>query len=149
MFRYRALVGYEIREFHSASYQTHAAPVAEANVIWQPTGLTTVTGKAVRSIEDTSDPTISGYDYTSARIQVDHEYARNILLNGYVGLQRADYLQINAGETLYGAGVGATWLFNRNVRLSATYDVTKREGSLSIGPNYLQNVGLLQLRLGL
>lgn len=147
--RYRALIGYEVREFRNATYKTHAAPVAEANLIWTPTGLTTVTGRVLRSIEDTSDPTVSGYDYTSARLQLDHEYLRNVLLTGYVGYQRADYLQLNANQTLYGGGVGATWYLNRNLRLRATYDLTRRQGSAAIGQNYLQNLALLQLRYGL
>jgi hypothetical protein len=149
VWRYRALIGYEVREFHNAAYKTHAAPVVEGNVIWQPSGLDTITLKAARSIEDAADENVSGYDYSTARLSIDHEYARNILLSAYVGLQRADYLQVNASETLYGGGVGATWLLDRNVHLAATYDVTQRQGSASFGANYLQNVALLQLRLGL
>jgi hypothetical protein len=149
VWRYRALVGYEIRDFNSKQYKSHAAPIVEANVIWQPSGLTTVTGRLLRTIEDAADESVSGYDYTSGRLSVDHEYARNILLSGYVGAQRADYLQTPNSETYYGGGAGVTWLINRNVRLSATDDVTQREASSNFGPNYLQNVTLLQVRLGL
>jgi hypothetical protein len=149
VWRYRALIGYESRDFDSRQYKTHAAPIVEANVIWQPTGLTTVTGRLLRTIEDAADESVSGYDYTSARLSVDHEYARNILLSGYLGAQRADYLQTTNNETYYGAGAGVTWLVNRNVRLTATDDVTQRESSSNFGPNYFQNVTMLQIRLGL
>jgi hypothetical protein len=149
IWRYRALVGYEVRDFNSAAYKAHSAPIAEANVIWQPTGLTTVTGKVLRTIEDAADESVSGYDYTSARLSVDHEYARDILLSGYLAAQRADYLQTPNNETYYGAGAGVTWLINRHVRVTATDDVTQREASSNFGANYFENVTLLQIRLGL
>lgn len=149
VWRYRALVGYEVRKFNNREYKTHAAPVAEANVIWQPTGLTTVTGRVVHTIEDAADESISGYDYTSARLQVDHEYLRNVLLTGYVGLQRADYLQSNLNETFYGGGVGATWLINRNIHLAATYDLSQRVASASFGGNYMASTALLTAKFGL
>lgn len=149
VWRYRALVGYEVRDFNSPLYKSHSAPIVEANVIWQPSGLTTVTAKLLRTIEDASDENVSGYDYTSAKLSVDHEYARNILLSGYLAAQRADYLQTTNNETYYGVGAGVTWLVNRHVRLTATNDVTQREASSNFGPNYFENVTLLQIRLGL
>jgi hypothetical protein len=149
VWRYRALAGYEIRQFRNSAYKSHGAPVAEANVIWQPSGRTTVTARVARSIEDAADESVSGYDYTTARLQADHEYLRNILLSGYVGLQRADYLQSNNSETFYGGGAGVTWLVNRNIRLAVTYDATQRSGSKGFGSDYLTNVGLLTLKLGL
>ena len=149
VWRYRALVGYQMRDFRNTQFKNHSAPVAEANVIWQPSGLTTVTGRLLRTVEDASDESVSGYDYTSARLSVDHEYARNILLSGYLGAQRADYLQGTNNETYYGAGGGVTWLVNRNVRLAITDDMTQRESSSGFGANFFQNVTLLQVRLGL
>jgi hypothetical protein len=101
----------------------------------------------VRSIEDASEANVTGYDYTAAHIVLDHEYRRNILLQGYVGLQRADYAQSTSSETYYQGGAGVTWLINRNVRAGLTYNLTDRQGNF--GQNYLQNVYLLQIRLGL
>ena len=155
--RYRALVGYEARTF-SAPYKNHSAPIAEANVIWTPTGLTTVTGRFVHTIEDVSDISTEGYNYTSARVTVDHELYRNILLRGYVGLQRADYVGFNFNQTLYQGGAHATWLLNRNIGLTLSYDITDRQGSKNLpaaatglvnGGNYVQNLYLLQLRFHL
>ncbi len=53
--RYRALIGYEIRDFQAPQYKSHSAPIVEGNVIWQPSGVTTVTAKVLRSIEDAAD----------------------------------------------------------------------------------------------
>lgn len=92
---------------------------------------------------------------------MDHELLRNLLLRGYVGLQRADYVGVSFNQTLYQAGASATWLVNRNARITFSYDVTDRQGSKSVptgttinglpvsGNNYLQNIYLVQLRLRL
>jgi hypothetical protein len=42
-----------------------------------------------------------------------------------------------------------TWLLNRNVHLALTYDWLDHNGVHGFGPNYLQNVGLLTLKLAL
>ena len=121
LWRYRALVGYEIRSFAN-TYKSRSAPVAEADVTWNPTGLTTVSGLLIRSIEDAGSEDETGYTYTVARLSIDHEYRRNVLLRGYVGLQNADYQQINRSQTLYQAGLSTSWLLNRYARLTASYD---------------------------
>ncbi len=166
VWRYRALVGIEQRNFSNPAnattrFKSRTAPIAEGNVIWTPTELTTVTGRIVHTIEDPSDETTQGYDYTSARILVDHEYLRNILLRGYVGLQRADYVGVNFNQTLYQGGASVTWLVNRHARVTLSYDLTDRQGSKNVptgtsfnglpvsGGNYLQNIYLVQLRVQL
>ena len=113
LWRFRALIGYELRDFQSPAYAQRSAPVGEANVIWTPTGLTTVTARAARTIEDSNTTTVSGYNYTSALLTVDHEYVRNVLLRFYTGYQHADYVGTSASENFYLFGLGATWLVGR------------------------------------
>jgi hypothetical protein len=150
VWRYRVLVGYEIRQFNnSAAYPTHSAPVAEANIIWQPTGLTTVTFRALRSIEDAADENVAGYDYTSAQLRADHELFRNVLLSGHLVYQNASYLQSNGEQTFYTVGGGVTYLLNRLVHITATYDLTDSNGKGGYGPAYLQNMAMLQFHLAL
>ena len=47
LWRLRALVGYEQRDYQSSAYPSRGAPVGEATVVWMPTGLTTVTGRSL------------------------------------------------------------------------------------------------------
>ena len=157
LWRFRALIGYELRDFQSPAYAQRSAPVGEANVIWTPTGLTTVTARAARTIEDSNTTTVSGYDYTSALLTVDHEYVRNILLRFYTGYQHADYVGTSASETFYLFGLGATWLVGRDVRLGVSYNFVDHGGdnggqpltSPVRGGTYLQNIMLLQVRFQL
>jgi hypothetical protein len=161
MFRYQLLAGGEVRIFAASAYGTHAAPIIEARAIWTPTGLTTVTGSVSREIEDPAAEGTGGYTYSIARIVIDHEYRRDLLLQGRGGVQVAQYLHGGGIQTSFSFGAGATWLVNRNLRASLEYDFTDQSGSgnssarstqtlngLSSG-GYARNLFLLALRLAL
>jgi hypothetical protein len=153
VWRYRVLVGWELRDFAASQYQSHQAPIAEASLIWSPTGLTTVTSTLTRSIEDAAQEGIAGYTYTRANVTLDHEYLRNVLLQVSAGAQRADFLQGGGQAMALLLGAGATWLINRHMRLVATYDFTDQHGSsnptLQTTGNYVRSIGLLTLRFAL
>ncbi len=156
--RFRLLAGYEVRNFVSSRVKTIQAPIVEGTVIYTPTGLTTLTGAVGRRIQDSADETTVGYTETSARFSVDHEYYRNVLLRAQGGFFLDEY---NGGgnQSLLSGGAGATWLVNRTVRLSATYDFTTRlssgGGVVSLTPTlrsstgYSDNRYLLQLGISL
>lgn len=135
--RYRVLVGYEIRTFQNAIYKNIEAPVAEASAIWTPTGLTTVTGTVARQIEDSSDATTAGYTETYVQARVDHEYLPNVLLRASAGAYFTSYSTGGASQAFYTAGVGATYLLNRNMQLIASYDFSNRQsnGTANLGTN--------------
>ena len=149
VWRYRVLVGVETRQFQNSAYPNHTAPIAEVDLIWQPTGLTTVTLRALRTIEDAADENVAGYDLNSARLQVDHELRRNILLTGYVGLQHVNYIGADATQTFYGGGAGITYLVNRHVRVEVTDDIVSLTGTQTFGPSYTQNIALVTLKLAM
>ncbi len=128
VWRYRVLVGAETRQFQSPVFKSHTAPIAAASVIWTPTGLTTVTTSVSRLIEDTAAEGTAGYTYTNASLVVDHEYLRNVLLQGRTGVQVANYLLGGGTQARFTVGAGITWLMNRRMQLSANYDFTTQNG---------------------
>ena len=123
--------------------------MAEAEAIWSPSGLTTVTGRLTRSIEDAAQEGVSGYTYTAAGLTLDHEYRRDILLQATGGLQRADFLQGGGTQTALLFGLGVTWLVDRQMRVSATYSYGDQQGGGvgTAGP-FGRSLGLLTLRYG-
>jgi len=153
VWRYRVLVGWEMRAFQAPQFSTHQAPIAEAVLIWSPSGMTTVTATVTRSIEDAAQEGIAGYTYSRARAVVDHEYLRNVLLQASASAQYAQYLPAGGYASSFSLGVGATWLINRNVRLSATYDFTDQHGSntptLQTTGSYTRSIALVTLRFGI
>ena len=127
--RYRLLAGGEFRQYQSPIYGNHTAPVLQADVIWTPTGLTTVTGFVRREIEDPQSEVTSGYNYTTVSLTVDHELKRNILLQGRGSFQAGDFFNGGGSSTAYTGGGGVSWLVNPRLRLSADYDFTRQIGS--------------------
>ena len=127
--RYRLLVGGEYRQYQSALFGSHAAPVLQADVIWTPTGLTSLTGTVRREIEDPESELTAGYTYTTVALTVDHELKRNVLLQGRTSYQAADYLNNAGGAQSYTAGGGVSWLLNRRLRLSLDGDFTRQNST--------------------
>ncbi len=159
--RLRLLAGYETRSFSSGQYPTISAPIVEASAIYTPTGLTTITGSAARYIEDSAADLVAGYTETALKLRVDHEYLRNVLFDAEAGYYLDEYQQNQGHQSYYTAGVGATWLLNRHMRLALTYDYASRQANnvnnfsaglgqgTIFGGSYSENRFLLQLRVGL
>jgi hypothetical protein len=90
-------------------------------------------------------------------LAVDHEYLRNVLLRGYVGFQRADYVGTTASQTFYQFGLGTTWLLDHNIRLGISYNFVDQTGDTGGQPltspvkggTYLQNITLVQIHFQL
>ncbi len=149
VWRYRLLFGWEERHFTASAYRAHDAPVAEAEAIWSPSGMTTVTGRLSRSIEDAAQEGVSGYTYTVGRLTVDHEYRRDILFQATGGVQRADFLQGGGRQTALLFGLGATWLVDQRMRVSATYSFDDQQGGgTGTAGAFGRSLGLLSMRYG-
>ena len=161
MIRYQFLAGGEVRVFEAATYGTRIAPVTEARVIWSPTGLTTVTGQLMREIEDPAAEGTGGFTYTGARLILDHEYRRDLLLQARAGVEVAEYIHGGGTQAAASLGASATWLVNRNMRLALSYDVTDQgpSGNTAVATThspssittgaYTRSVALLTVHLGL
>jgi hypothetical protein len=152
VWRWRVLVGGETRRFSSPQYRTQNTLIAEAGVAWSPSGMTTVSATVSRETGDAEQQGVSGLIYTSARLTIDHEYLRNLLLHASVGLQKAVFFQ-GGQQSGTSAGLGVTWVMNRSARLSFTYDQTDVRGSSTSveAPvaGYSRGLGLVTMRLGL
>lgn len=147
VWRYRVLAGMEARYFTASAYQSHVAAIGEAELAWTLSGLTTVTATLTRSIEDAAQEGVAGYTYTAAKLAIDHEYRRNLLLHASAAVQRADFLPGGGYQTGYAAGGGVTWLMNRTVHLDLTYNISALRGGY-LG-NYTRQVSLLSVRIGM
>ncbi len=163
---FRLLGGYEDRTFANALYRTIMAPILEGAVTWTPTGLTTVTGTAARYIEDSAAEDTVGYTETALKLNLDHEYLRNVVLSARFAYYLDDYKHgLNGsgggGQNFYNLGVGASWKLNRNVWLAADYTFSDRHSDAGatpdstlqtgevFGANYSENTVRLTLRLAL
>jgi hypothetical protein len=151
VWRYRLLAGLQYRDATAVAAETTG--IAEAEIIWSPSGLTTVHASVVRGIEDAAQTGLSSYTYTSAQVTLDHEVTRDILLNASAGTRLATFSHTGGQQVGAAFGAGATWLMNRAVRLGLTYDFTDvRNARLPAGTvagNYSRSLTLLTMRLSL
>jgi hypothetical protein len=105
-------------------------------------------------VQDSADETIAAFTETAVIARIDHEWQRNILLQGRAGLYENEYAQGHGSRSLYRVGASATWLINRNLQLVGSYDFTGRRsgGSTSqapLGESYDANRFMLTLKLAL
>ncbi len=141
----RALAGYQERFFRGRT-SNMGAPIAEADVIWNPTGLTTVTARYARTIEDATTDTVTGYTYDRVSAIIDHELYRNILLQASAHLDKANYQGSNSQQTIYGGALGVTYLINRNIQTALSYQYIQHDDT---GGSFGQSIILLNVKFGL
>ena len=97
---------------------------------WNPTGLTTLKGSVVRTIEQTTLVGASGYFSTQVRFSADHELRRNLILSGFGSFQIDDYQGINREDKWIRAGIQAKYLVNRYFNGTLGYEYTHRQSNV-------------------
>jgi hypothetical protein len=153
VWRARLLAGWEWRDFAAPQYEAHDGPVAEAEAIWSPGGMVTITGLLSHRLEDAAQEGVAGFAFTDAKLTLDYEWRRNVLLQGSAGIERADLLQGGGRQTAATLGLGATWLINRRLSLLGSYQFTDQRGTAiqdqALTGSFVRNIWLLTARLGL
>ena len=153
VWRYRLLGGVQYRLPAAGAIRSQVTGIAEAELVWSPSGMTIVHASLLREIEDAALTGLSNVTYTSGTVAVDHELLRNVLFSGSAGVRHARFNQSGGQQIGLTAGAGATWLIDRHVQLSLTADVADiRNRGLpagSIAGNYTRTLSLLTLRLAL
>ncbi len=150
--RYTVLAGAQMRSFSAPGLAARTVPVLDAQLHWQPTGLTGATMRLTRAIEDTARIDRTNAIVSRARLVVEHEYARDIIFQISGGVQIAEYDGGGAHTgTSFNAGARVSWLINDNLRASLSYDMARwRAGVQDSTPQdglRLRNLILASLRI--
>lgn len=115
---------------------------------WFPTGITTVSTKLSRSIEETILNRYLGSFRTNISLRVDHELLRNTLLNVHVGYSNNAYERRNNNnldntdreDKTYSLGFGGKYLFTRNLYVKGDYTWTRKDSNIqNDGRDYENN----------
>lgn len=153
VWNYRLLGGVEYRQAAASTAASQTTGIAEAEITWSPTGMTTVRASAFRGVEDAAQTGLSSYTYTTASLRADHELLRNVLLTASATVRQATFNQSGGQQLGLGFDTGASWLVNRNLRLSLTYDFADvRNAHLAAGSvagDYSRKLTLLAVRVAL
>jgi len=144
-------IGYLRQEYDSSTFGNIGGLDAGANVVYNITQLTSLSLKAVRTVQDTNFAVVGnapspGYLESSVGLSVDHELLRNLLLNGNASYINDDFKGIDRTDNAYQAGVGTKYLLNRNLYVGANYTFERRisSGTSGIGP-FSRNIFMLRL----
>lgn len=119
--------GYIEQNYERRIYEDVDGFSAKAQLEWFLSEITTLSASAGRSVEDAANPGSGGMLVTSANVSLDHELLRNVILNGQLTFADMDYRGIDRTDETVGASIGATYLINRNVGISAALSTTKTD----------------------
>lgn len=117
-----------------------------ANLLWNPTALTSVVGDLRRATYQTTESGASAVVNTSLSMRVEHKLTQSLLLDGSLGYSYADYYGSPREDDNYNLGFGVQYYMTRLVSVRAAYDYNERDSSQD-GSSYKDNVASLQLRL--
>ena len=125
---------------------------------WRPTPLTTVIGSVFRNISETTQAGVSGLFATGVSLNAEHELLRNVNIhagadftnNDYNGYRAVDPTTPGAqnfkrNDNMYGANVGAKYLFNRYLSTDLSYTYQNRDSNYA-NSNYEVNQVMLNIK---
>ena len=142
-------VGYRKQWYDDDKLSTIQGISGGADLTWNVTPLTTVHAGIVRRVEETTSIGFSGFFATRYSVSADHELLRNLLLNANVALTENDYKGLDRTDRIYGTGLSARYLMNRNLYASLGYQYRQRERNATLGDDadYKQNVVTVRVEL--
>jgi hypothetical protein len=144
-----AYVGYSEQDYDSVALNDTDAFTFGVDLQWYATMLTTVTLNASRDIRDAVDASsmaggASGFISDKFGVRVDHELMRNVVLFGKVGFGQDEYQQSLREDDIFHGGLGAIFLVNNNLHLTASYDFIDRDSNVALF-DYSNNAFTLSL----
>ncbi len=119
-------IGYLRQNYEEPRFSDIGEPTFGGEITWNPSGLTTVTGTAGRSIKETTFDNASGIHATSFELGVDHELWRNLILHMDMLGERDDYQGLNRKDDVFVINLGGKYMLNRNLYVLFGYDYERR-----------------------
>ena len=142
--------GYRERDYDEPSLGDTDGFALGGELTWNVTGLTTVIASASGEIQETTvtDGLVeaSGRFVTAFGLRVDHELLRNLILGARINYANQDYEGISREDDVFGGGLNALYMMNRNFQLRAGYSYRERDSDAP-GEDFSENLLSLGLRL--
>jgi hypothetical protein len=136
--------GYLRQEYDDARFGTIQGPGFGADLTWNPTGLTTVTGAISRTVEESTLAGANGFLASRIALSVDHELLRNLIVSVNGSIQSNDYNGNAREDDIYRAAAQVRYLMSRYLYVTVGYDFQNRESS-TIDSNYTVNTFMIRL----
>jgi hypothetical protein len=148
LWKARFLVGYRNRDYDEPGLKSLSGPAFEAQVTYLPTHLTTLNLTIQRTIEESIRVASVSYTRTAARLTVDHELLRNVILTGEIRAEQRKYQRDGEVSDFIGL-VQTRVMLNRRISLIGSYQHTERLKAPAGVSEYGRNQVQLRLRIAL
>jgi hypothetical protein len=119
-------IGFIANDFDDTRFDDSVDLIFGGEAIWYVTPLTTVKGRAERRDIATNQPGSSSKTQSSLGLELQHEVQRNVLLGAQLRYVNDDFRDTDRVDDRVIAGVGAEYLLNRHVSLTADYQYQQR-----------------------
>jgi hypothetical protein len=137
--------GVSYTNFDDSSLNSRVAPVANAELTWNPTPLTSIIGLASISQEPTTQQGSSSRIRSNVGVRVEHELLSNLLVFGEAGYRNDTYQDSDRTDNRFRAGVGGEFLLNSYLSFTARYAFERRESN--VVDDFTRNVVLVGVRV--
>lgn len=127
-------VGYRSQNYNDPLPDINT-PIAEANIHWNITDLTTASFRVDHSIQESISQFFSGYESTVTSLGLDHELRRDLVLNLAFQFTEDEYAGIDPAERndeSYYLVAGANYKMNRHLYFGGQYVYSQRESDFSL-----------------
>ena len=121
LIRGEVFVGYLDQTFDNRLYKEITGVSLRGYLQWFPTQLATVTLSGTRIPVDSAIVGVGAYLDSNISARLDYELLRNLLINASVTFENDDYSGVSRHDDRNFETLGATYLMNRRVGLSLTY----------------------------
>jgi hypothetical protein len=141
-------LGYQSQQYVDRQFEGVDGLALRGQLTWYATQLVTVTLHADRNFQDSGLPDTPATRVTDVSVKADYELLRNLIVTGTLSYTYYEYPGLDRMDNRYGAGLGATYLFNRSVGLTLGYSYLRQDSSgIAHGFNFDDNRLALTLTL--
>lgn len=138
--------GYLEQNYDSATQADIASSLYGLSLVWFPSRLTSIDLRLDRNVEESTEASASGYLSTIARIGINHELKRNIILSAHADYTENDFEQNEPDqkewEEITGFDLKGKYMISRLLYTSLKYRYESRESDIKL-QEYTNNRALL------
>lgn len=137
--------GFQRQDFEDARFGTVQRPVFGASLLWNPTGLTSVTAEARYDFIESFNNPSPGFWRTTYGIGVAHELRRDLVAIGKLSLTDRDYENLDRSDMVYGVDAGLRYRVDRGLFLEGEYRYRQQETNAA-DADYYRNIVFVRVR---
>lgn len=137
--------GFQRQDFEDARFGTVQRPVFNASLLWNPTGLTSVTADARYEFAESFNSPSPGYWRASYGVGVAHELRRDLIATGRLSVVDRDYERLDRSDLVYGVDAGLRYRVDSGVFLEGEYRYRLQDTNAA-DADYYRNVAFVRVR---